>query len=283
MIRLCAFADEASPALDGQIAALKRNGLSLIEFRGLEGEITSTMSLEKARNAFYKFKENGISVWSIGSGLGKADITVDFEEYEKTVRHVCEIANVMQTDRIRMFSFWKAYDCKEKVFDYLNRMVKIGAEYGVYMCHENEGFIYGDNSVRVLEIKENVPGLRFIYDPANFAHTGEPADVTLDALVPFIDYFHIKDILRSESIIVPAGKGDGKLDRMIDMIDRDTVFTVEPHLRVFPGFSEVDRGELKNKYVYATNDDSFDAAVGGIKELLVKQGYREYRGGYVKY
>ncbi len=282
MIRISAFADEASPTLDGQIAALKRNGLSLIEFRGLEGEITSTMSLDKVKNAYAKLKENGISVWSIGSGLGKADITVDWDEYEKTVRHVCEIANIMETDRIRMFSFWKAYDESEKVFDYLNRMVKIGAEYGVYMCHENEGFIYGDNSVRVLELKENVPGLRFIYDPANFAHTGEPADVTLDALVPFTDYFHIKDILKSAGMIVPAGEGDGKLDKMIDMIDRDTVFTVEPHLRVFQGLSLFDKGDLRNKYVYDTNDDSFDAAVGGIKALLKKQGYREQGGGYIK-
>ena len=55
MIRISAFADEASPTLDGQIAALKRNGLSLIEFRGLEGEITSTLSLDKVKNAYAKF------------------------------------------------------------------------------------------------------------------------------------------------------------------------------------------------------------------------------------
>lgn len=282
MIRLSAFADEASPHIEDQIAALKRNSISLIEFRGLEGQITSNMPFDTAREAYLKLKENGISVWSIGSGLGKADITVDFEEYEKIIRHVCEIANIMETDRIRMFSFWKAYEEKEKVFDYLNRMVEIGKEYGVYMCHENEGFIYGDNSVRVLELKENVPGLRFIYDPANFAHTAEGADVTLNALVSFTDYYHIKDVDLKAGIIVPAGYGDGKIDKLIDMIEGDTVFSIEPHLRVFPGLSEFDKRDLKNRFAYATNDESFDAAATAIKELVIKQGYREVNGVFIK-
>ena len=33
-IKLCAFADEADPMLDGQIEALKANGISLLEIRG---------------------------------------------------------------------------------------------------------------------------------------------------------------------------------------------------------------------------------------------------------
>ena len=36
MVRLCAFADEASPWIEGQIAALKRNGISLLEIRGVD-------------------------------------------------------------------------------------------------------------------------------------------------------------------------------------------------------------------------------------------------------
>ena len=63
---------------------------------------------------------------------------VDFNEYCKKVRHVCKLANIFKTKKIRMFSFFKAYDEEEKVFAYLREMVKIGKEYGVGMCHENE-------------------------------------------------------------------------------------------------------------------------------------------------
>ena len=34
--------------------------------------------------------------------------------------------------------------------------------------HENEKDIYGDSLERVLELKQNVQGLKFVYDPANF-------------------------------------------------------------------------------------------------------------------
>ena len=38
MIRLSAFADEASTDFAGQLAALRRNGIALIELRGLDGK-----------------------------------------------------------------------------------------------------------------------------------------------------------------------------------------------------------------------------------------------------
>ena len=37
-IKLCAFADEASVDLQGQIKALKRNEISLLEIRGVDGQ-----------------------------------------------------------------------------------------------------------------------------------------------------------------------------------------------------------------------------------------------------
>lgn len=37
-LRLCAFADEAARSLDGQIDALTRNGIGLIEVRGIDRE-----------------------------------------------------------------------------------------------------------------------------------------------------------------------------------------------------------------------------------------------------
>ena len=37
VIRLCAFADEEDESLDGQIAALKRNGIEYLELRSVVG------------------------------------------------------------------------------------------------------------------------------------------------------------------------------------------------------------------------------------------------------
>ena len=47
--RLCAFADEADPLLTGQIAAMQRNGIQLLEIRGVDGENISVLSPAKVK------------------------------------------------------------------------------------------------------------------------------------------------------------------------------------------------------------------------------------------
>lgn len=285
MIRLCAFSDEASPSLQGQIDAMKRNGIALTELRSVAGKNVKDLTLDEAAQIKNTLDEAGISVWSIGSPLGKIDITTDIEEYLITVKHVCELANILGAKRIRMFSFFGAYDQPERVYKYLRRMVEVGNQYGVMMCHENEKDIFGDTLDRVMMIKQNVIGLKHVYDPANFLQCEQPAKQTLSALHAHTEYFHIKDVIAETGEIVPAGCGDGHISELIGMLNpnADTVLTLEPHLRVFAGYAQIDNQEMKNKYTFDNNDQAFDAAVHALKELLVQNGYTEIQGGFIKH
>lgn len=38
MLRFCAFADETSKSIEGQVKALKKNGIGLLELRSIDGE-----------------------------------------------------------------------------------------------------------------------------------------------------------------------------------------------------------------------------------------------------
>lgn len=78
-MKIYAFADEASPQLSGQIRALLENGLDGMEIRNVDGENVSALSPEKARAIRRRMDDAGLAVWSIGSPLGKADITDDFK------------------------------------------------------------------------------------------------------------------------------------------------------------------------------------------------------------
>ena len=131
MIYLSAFADEAAKSLKGQIEALNRNGIKYSEIRSVDGVNVAKFTIETAKEYQKEMADNGVAVWSIGSPLGKVSINVDFNEYEGTVRHVCELANVFNADKIRMFSFFDALGEKNKVFDYLGKMIEIGKEYKV--------------------------------------------------------------------------------------------------------------------------------------------------------
>ena len=282
MVKLSAFSDEAGNSIKEQISALKRNGIALMELRSIDGKNVAEFTEEEAKSYQKELEENGISVWSIGSPLGKVDIDVDFNEYCKKVRHVCKLANIFKTKKIRMFSFFKAYDQEEKVFAYLREMVKIGKEYGVEMCHENEKDVFGDTAERVLKIMQNVEGLKYIYDPANYLQCGQSADKTLDLFHAKTDYFHIKDVIVESGALVPAGYGNGKIKELIARITDDKVLTLEPHLAVFDAYKSIDNTEMKHKFTYASANEAFDAAVTALKNILKELNYKEEKGEFVK-
>ena len=284
MIRLSAFADEAGKELSAQIAALKRNDIPYIEVRFIGSKNIADLTLEEAEDVKKQLDEAGIRVWSVGSPLGKIKITDDLPAHMEKVRHVCRLTKILGADKIRMFSFYEAYEAEEQVFAALRRMVKIASEEGVTLYHENEKEIYGDTVARVLRIMENVEGLKFVYDPANFIEVGESADDSLSALHAKMGYFHIKDVIAQTHEIVPAGIGDGKIDRLVAMLptEGEWVLTLEPHLSLFEGYAAIDNTEMKNKFVFKNNDESFDAAVAALKKIIKEQNYNEIHGGFEK-
>lgn len=284
MIRLSAFSDEASSSLDGQIEALKRNGIALTELRGVDGVNVADLTDKAAVEINKKLKENGISVWSLGSPYGKVRLDDGFSEEKlfHQLDRLCRLCRIFGCDKIRVFSFYNAGGKADTVFRLLRESVKLASEYGVGLYHENEKDIYGEKCEQVLELKENVPGLKFVYDPANYLQAGQSADITLPAVFGITSYFHIKDVIAETGQLVPAGHGDGHIGDIINKVGFDTVFTIEPHLAVFDGYAQIDGHEMKNKYRYKNNGEAFDAAVGALKTLLEENGYRYENGGYVK-
>lgn len=282
MIQLSAFSDEASSSLEGQISALKRNKISYTELRSIDGVNVKDFTIAYAKEVQKQFLDNGIDVWSIGSPIGKVDINVNFAEYLDVFKHVLELANVLHADKMRMFSFFNAYNEQDKVFEYLSKMVEIAKNYGVSLCHENEKEVFGDTADRVLLLMQNVDGLKFVYDPANFVQVGEKAERTLDLFHAKSEYFHIKDVIAKTEELVPAGYGDGNILELIKRIEKDTVLTLEPHLAVFAGYASIDNTVMKNKFEFKNNDEAFDFAVVSLKALLEKAGYRETEKGFIK-
>lgn len=282
MIRLCAFSDEYGNSLQEQIEGLQKNGIKLMEIRNVDGVNIADLDEQTAQAYYDRLTEAGIAVWSIGSPLGKVELDCDFAEYKKKIHHICKLANIFRCSYIRMFSFFKAYDDPEKVYAYLREMAAIGKEYGVLMCHENEKDIFGDTVERTLLIRQNVPELGFIYDPANYLQCGQDCHQALDALFDGTNYFHIKDVDVKTQALVPAGYGDGAVPEMIGRITKDTVLTMEPHLAVFSGYAAIDNTEMVHKFHYPDNPTAFGAAVDAMKKILAECGYVPCGDGYVK-
>ncbi len=282
MIKLSAFSDEAGSSLEEQISALKANGVYYTELRSIGGKNVSDFTEEEAKEYQKILEENSIKTWSIGSPLGKVDINTDFTEYLKKVKHVIKLAKIFKTDKIRVFSFYNAYDKEDLVFKYLQEMVDLANGEGIKLCHENEKDIYGDTYKRVLKIRENVKGLYYVYDPANYLQVKDKASDTLENVADISLYFHVKDVIVKTGELVPAGEGDGNVLELIKRIKGDTVLTVEPHLKIFDSYKSIDNTEIKNKYAFSTNVEAFTTAINATKELLQKAGYKEENGEFTK-
>ncbi len=277
---LSAFSDEYSPVFDEQIQALCRFGIPLMEIRGVDGQNVAEISTEKAKECRRKLDAAGLGLSAIGSPIGKIQITDPLDPHLDTLRRVIELAHILGTERIRMFSFYlpqpeEPDHWREEVLERLQRMIRVteSEDPAMKLCHENENGIWGSSAARCLEIQQALGGrIRCVFDPSNFISCGEDSyPYAYQLLRDRIDYVHIKDQTKSHSI-TPAGQGDGGIPQILeDLRGRggDWILTLEPHLRVFSGLAgleDIHTTHVENQY--ATAEESFTAAVEALRRYL---------------
>ena len=272
-----AFADEASGQIDKQIAAVQRNGLNGLEIRGVDGQNIADITVEKAREVRQKLDDAGLTVWSMGSPIGKIGIEGDgFAAHLDKLRHVLTLADVLGAKNLRMFSFFvpegKAAKYRGKVMDQVGQMVDVARGSGIVLCHENEKGIYGDMADRCHELLTAFPELAGVFDPANFIQCGQDTMEAWNLLKSRIKYLHIKDALPSGKV-VPAGKGVGNVRYIVnDFYNHGgRAVSIEPHLSVFDGLKDLEQAGNRtevDEFSYPSSDAAFDAACDALKVML---------------
>lgn len=278
-ITIYGFADEASPVLEGQIRAMKRNGLQGVELRNVDHGVSCVdLSLARAKEIRRDLEEQGLQVFSMGSPIGKIRLDDDFEGHLTRFRHGLDVAQALGCSKMRMFSFYipvgtSPAPYRQQVMDQLARLVEASKGSGVTLCHENEKGIYGDTAERCREILDAFPQMACIFDPANYVQCGQDTWKAWQMLQDRVRYLHIKDAL-SNGQVVPAGKGEGQVQKIVaDYIQHGgSDFSMEPHLSVFDGLKQLEQSgqisEVGQLYAYASPDTAFDAACEAFKNLL---------------
>ena len=272
--RLCAFADEADQLITGQIAALRRNGIRLLEIRGVDGENISALTVEKVKLVKRQLDDGGIAVWSIGSPTGKVRLSDDFEAHVESFQKMLEFGHILGAESFRLFSFLGAQQERDEVIDRLGRLCELARGSGIRLCHENEKGIFGDTPERMRVLLDALPELGGIFDPANFIQCGVEILPAWEMLKDRICYLHVKDALKNGTV-VPAGYGEGHLDTVVaDFLNRGgEVLTLEPHLAEFCGLQGLEQeGERtivgSARFRFRDNNEAFDTAVNSLKKIL---------------
>jgi len=275
--KIAAFADESSPILSGQIDALKRNGFDYLEVRNINGKNVSDLTLAEAKEIAARLGDQGLSIKSLGSPIGKIPVDGDYAAHLDLYKHTLDLAGTFGADKIRLFSFYipKGVDpssCRDTVLRRMEDFVTLAKPHAVTPCHENEKGIYGDIASRCLDIHENVPGLAAVFDPANFIQCGQDTLEGWAMLESYVNYMHIKDALPNGSV-VPPGDGIGNVPLLLEKFAAQggSLLSLEPHLSDFVGLKALEReGEasIVGTLTFESNEAAFDHAAKALKKII---------------
>lgn len=271
------FADEIAPELDKQMTVLKKLGIGFAELRGIDGKNVSDYTAEKMKTVKKRLDKGGIRVSSIGSPIGKIGIDDDFDAHMKKLENTIELAKILETENIRVFSFYipngeTAEKYRDEVLRRMEKMTAAAKHAGVRLLHENEKGIYGDTAKRCADILESVgsDSLAAVFDPANFVQCGQKTyPDAYEMLKPYIIYMHIKDA-KSDGSVVPAGSGCGEVEKIISALDAagyEGFLSLEPHLADFAGFAELEKDGSLEKLPEG-GEKTFTIAYNALKKIL---------------
>ena len=278
-ILLSAFADEYSKEPEAHIAVLLENGVKFIEPRFVGDKNIADLTEDEAKAYKSQLDAAGISTSSVGSPLGKIKLDDDFDMHMERARRVFNIAGILETKNVRMFSFYPAegkniVDSRNEVIEKVGKMLDVADEFGLTLCHENEAKIYGETPERCLDLLKTFDGrLKCVFDMGNFVlDKCQPYPYAYDLLRDYIEYFHIKDSLYARAI-VPAGKGEASVADILkaykSYTKKDFYISLEPHLETFSGLHTlVQAKRFENPYKFNSPEEAFLAGLESLKELL---------------
>ena len=220
MFKLSVITDEVSQDFSVVLRFLERHELDGVEIRSL-WNMPPQRLLSRAGEIRSELGKRGLEVSAIASPFYKADINNEKEvkEHLGILKSCIELAKTLDTDIIRVFTFWR----KGKWEDYVDRIVElyeepvdIAEDEGVTLAVENEPSTFATNAKLVADFIRRIGSrhVRAVFDPGNDLADplGEkPYPDGYEALKPYIVHVHVKDGRRAgreEAEWLPVGEGE---------------------------------------------------------------------------
>lgn len=247
-------ADNFSDALEFVI----KNDIEFIELRTINGKNLALMSLEETEFVAGAIRNSGKTVSAIASPLFKwytnknidssydsfgFDPNLSLQSKKRIIRHVIKQAQILGTNRIRIFSGLResANDSVVNENDraLLEYALKLAQKVGVLLLLENEPACkiatFKDYLQTLHDFQEQ--GLMAWVDLANFYEIGESVtQEMMQQLSGFIEYIHIKDPVGiKQHRYVPVGEGFINYKKIVpsltDTLGKETFYSIETHVK----------------------------------------------------
>jgi sugar phosphate isomerase/epimerase len=262
---LSGFADEAGHSLATQIRATKELGWSNTEMRFVQVPGYESGNLHEIPEAAFhqvvdELAKADIKVHCFGSALGNwaKDIRKPFDGCLAEAKRAAARMPLLGTKFIRIMSYPvlrdQADQMKEERFRRLREFVSILSDAGATVLHENCSNYGGMSWTHSLELLENVPGLKLVFDTGNPVGDRDHSKPELDPTQSSWEFYthvreHILHLHIKDAVIGADGKkehrypgeGDGDVRRVItDLLGTGYTgaISIEPHLKIAPEFKE---------------------------------------------
>ena len=275
---LSAFGDEIADDVDEQLQVLNELDIGYLELRSAWGTNILDLSDGDVGRLIERCAANAIRVSCIGSPVGKSQIDGPIDEVVRDLERIIDIAKMIGTNRIRVFSFYPEVDGQhpnrvEESISRLSVMSEIAGTRGVVLLLENEGGLVGDTPERCHMIVEGVssPSLKYVWDTGNYPQAGveRSVDRGWQLLRSHTECVQVKDTRISDGTITVAGDGDGQVRELLANL-RDVGYVgflaLEPHLLIAGqrgGFSGAEGMKM---------------AADALRGLMSEAGCEEIRG-----
>lgn len=239
------FSDEIAADIKTQMDELVELGISHIEIRGVNGKSIVQHSIDEVKEIKKQLDERGFKVSAVGSPIGKTNINDDFEPELQLLKHTRDIAEILDTQYIRVFSFFiqkgeNADNYRDEVIKRYKALVKVLEGSNIILLHENERETFGDIPRRCRDLFTTIdsPHLKGIIDIGNFVLSGvEDVLKAYEDLRNEIIYVHIKDASVDQIHFLPIGEGTGRAKEILTALNQnsqDYFLSIEPHLGYLP-------------------------------------------------
>ena len=281
---LTGIGDEAGVRLDTQIKAAHELGWKYLEMRTVEVPGYPKGNLHDIPEAAFdvvagRLREAGLGVYCFGSAIANWSKKIS-DPFDITLAEVNRCIHRMQRlgcKYVRVMSFKPGDDedtIPPDVFRRMREVTRMFCEVGLQPVHEN-CMNYGGMSWRHgLELLENCPGLKWVFDTGNPVFNPDRSKAKpwprqdawefWEHIRDYVAHIHVKD-----ATFVPAkndcdynypGEGQGRVrDILQDALGRgyDAGISIEPHVAVV----------FHDATVHATDDVVFESYIRYARQL----------------
>jgi len=231
LFNLSFITDEVSQDLDEILSFAKKFEIDALEIRTIMNKGFPDLLEEKQR--LKKFLEdNNMKISAIASPTFKCDIDSQ-EEYEAHIRifrSCAELANYLNVNLVRAFTFWKKgkyEENKDKIVEKFEKIIDIADQYGLTIVVENEPSTFVGNGRTLSDFLNTlkVKNVRALWDPGNELMDEENENSYPEGfnyVKDYIAHVHIKDGIKENGKVrfLRVGNGIAKIkENLIGLLE----------------------------------------------------------------